>query len=205
MGRNQRSWWNVFSIEEDFKRRQVYRLLVFSIVYVAVSTAAISLFYSQTIAPIESGELPLYSGTAADVGRAAIAWAALMAGISALFAIVSGLYLSHVVAGPLYRFKVELKRIQDGKPPRPIRLRKGGEFHDVADVLNGALETLAIRARAAGAADSGELEIERVRAAHTELLAALGELDTSVLGEADGRRVEEWRERMRSLAVKLES
>jgi len=46
------------------------------------------------------------------------------------------------MAGPVYRFKAELRRIEQGKRVREIVLRKGDDFQDVADSLNRALGRL---------------------------------------------------------------
>jgi nitrogen fixation/metabolism regulation signal transduction histidine kinase len=64
----------------------------------------------------------------------------MMTGLSVFFAVATGLYFSNKMAGPVYRFKAELKRIEEGKRFRKVTLRKGDDFHDVAEALNRALE-----------------------------------------------------------------
>jgi methyl-accepting chemotaxis protein len=46
------------------------------------------------------------------------------------------LYLSHRIAGPLYRFEKELTDIAEGDLTKVIRLRKKDEVTDMADSLN---------------------------------------------------------------------
>jgi len=146
--RRRRGWWNSFSFESDFKRRQLGRVLAFALAYVAVSTAAVALVYGISLRPLAVGELPFYlraeqlrqTGGVPGLTETLAVWVMLMTSLSAFFAIVVGLYFSHKLAGPIYRFKLELQRIADGRDWRVIRLRRGDDFHDVADVLNRALE-----------------------------------------------------------------
>lgn len=146
--RRRNGWWNSLSIEPDFKRRQLGRVLLFTLAYVGVSTVAVAVIYSISLRPLAVGQLPFYL-RAEDLQRAGgvpgltetlAVWVTLMTSLSAFFALVVGLYFSHKLAGPIYRFKLELGRIADGRGWRTIRLRKGDDFQDVADVLNHALE-----------------------------------------------------------------
>jgi methyl-accepting chemotaxis protein len=205
-----RKWWNAFGVEPNFKQRQVARILGLTGVYVLISTAALWLVYSTALQPLWIGELPL-SGDLAEMARRGpglretlVAWATLMMGLSVLFATATGLYLSHKMAGPIYRFKAELRHIQEGKPARQIVLRKGDDFHDVAEAMNSALGRLQqteadLRDRAA-LADA----VEEVREAHDAVVAALGEIDTASLCDGDRAAVERWRGRLAQLLPKLE-
>ena len=146
--RRRNGWWNSFFFESDFKRRQLGRVLAFTAAYVAVSTAAVALVYAISLRPLALGRLPFYlraeqlrqAGGVPGLTETLAVWVTLMTSLSAFFAVVVGLYFSHKLAGPIYRFKLELQRIADGRERRTIRLRKGDDFQDVADVLNRALE-----------------------------------------------------------------
>lgn len=202
IGRQRRSLWSYFTVEQGFKQRQIFRLLALSLINVMVSTVAFVWFMHYELGSMHSG-LP-FPDPAPSLLRIGIVWAALMAGLGGLFAMLTGLLMTHRMAGPIYKFKLELKRIEEGKAPRPIAVRKHDEFHDVAEALNGALEALA--ARGGDVAESGALalDLERVRTTHGEILAALEDLDASVLQAADRDKLEAWRERMRALRDKLE-
>ena len=54
-GRDRRSFWSVFTVEEGFKRRQVARLLLLTALNVVVSTAAF-------VALQDSGDLGSWGG-----------------------------------------------------------------------------------------------------------------------------------------------
>jgi hypothetical protein len=146
--RRRRRWWNSFSFETDFKRRQLGRVLAFAAAYVAVSTFAVAVVYAICLRPLVMGQLPFYlrpdelrhTGVVPGLSETLAIWLTLITSLSVFFAIVVGLYFSHKLAGPIYRFKLELQRIADGRERRIIQLRKGDDFQDVAEVLNRALE-----------------------------------------------------------------
>jgi signal transduction histidine kinase len=58
----------------------------------------------------------------------------------ALVAFLS-VFLSHKVAGPVYRFETAIREMLDsGDPARRIALRKGDELQSLADLLNRLIE-----------------------------------------------------------------
>lgn len=145
------SWWNSFSLEEDFKKRQLARVLAFTAAYVAISSVCLMVVYMRMLEPITRGELPpelqleliRAGGGVPGLRDALFLWVSLMLGMSSFFAVVVGLYFSHKLAGPLYRFKLELQRIAAGEELRPVRLRQGDDFQDLALELTRALEQVA--------------------------------------------------------------
>jgi methyl-accepting chemotaxis protein len=202
--RQRRSIWSYFVVEQRFKQRQILRLIGLSLLNVAVSTVAFVAFMQYELSAVQGG-LPLSAGPSPGLIRIAIVWAAFMSGVGGLFALLTGMLMTHRMAGPIYKFKMELGRIRDGHPPRYIGVRKGDEFADVAEALNGALD--ALHTRAGNAGESGELalDLEQMRANHQEILAGLDELDVSALSSADRAKVDGWRERMRDLGEKLDA
>jgi nitrogen fixation/metabolism regulation signal transduction histidine kinase len=72
---------------------------------------------------------------------------------------VLGIYFTHKVAGPIYKMKLLLKQVADGKLKVAAKLRKGDELQDFFDVFAGMVDNL--RARQAG-------EVERLEAALVE-------------------------------------
>ena len=62
---------------------------------------------------------------------------ALIVGMGA--SVMAGVLYSHRLAGPLYRIRRTLSEVQEGKPLRPIVLRKNDEFKELAEDLNGFL------------------------------------------------------------------
>jgi methyl-accepting chemotaxis protein len=80
------------------------------------------------------------------------------------------LFLSHFLAGPLYRFEKVFDEIRDGNLTVVARLRKHDEMQDVADRLNQALAGL--RNKFKKDRDAAEAEWAIVEAISKELRAA---------------------------------
>ena len=54
--------------------------------------------------------------------------------------IIFGLFYSHRMAGPIHNIKRSLAELVDNGEPRPIRVRKGDHFQDLAELLNQLIE-----------------------------------------------------------------
>jgi len=52
-----------------------------------------------------------------------------------------GLWISHRVAGPIYRMRRHLQEAAAGRAPKPIRFRQGDYFQELADAYNEELIT----------------------------------------------------------------
>ena len=204
-GRDRRSLWSVFEVEEGFKHRQIMRLVALTVFNVTISTGAFIAYQNYEMNALRDFGFMPEGATTNGMIRIVIAWAAFMAATCGLFALLTGLLMTHRMAGPIYKFKQELKRIEAGHAPRPIILRKRDEFHDVAEALTRALETL--WSRAGGVAQSAELalDLDRIRSVHEEILAGVEGLDVELLADAERSRVEAWRQQMRTLRTKLDA
>lgn len=71
-----------------------------------------------------------------DVGNDLILRISLVLGIALFIMTVFGLFFLHRVAGPVYRFRQVLLRLNEGEMPPPVKLREGDFFHETATELN---------------------------------------------------------------------
>lgn len=55
-----------------------------------------------------------------------------------------GLLFSHKIAGPVYRIEKSIEEIAKGNLALRIKLRKGDEFWDLADIINTMTENLSV-------------------------------------------------------------
>jgi nitrogen fixation/metabolism regulation signal transduction histidine kinase len=111
----------------------------------------------------------------------------LVAGLSLLVILIGllGIYFTHKVVGPIYKMKMLLRQVGDGKLNFQGRLRRGDELQDFFEVFATMVERLKERqasevdeleaamteAKASGASDAAIAKIARVR---DEMRAALG-------------------------------
>ncbi|HBS06302.1 MAG TPA: hypothetical protein DEA96_15140 [Leptospiraceae bacterium] len=54
--------------------------------------------------------------------------------------VIFSLFYSHSMAGPIHSIKNSLRDLKDGEPARPIRIRKGDQFQELASLLNEVIE-----------------------------------------------------------------
>ncbi len=59
---------------------------------------------------------------------------------SVFLTILSSLYLSHKVVGPIHRLRSYFKAIIDGKPQGDLKFRSGDYFQDLPDIINEGLK-----------------------------------------------------------------
>ena len=53
---------------------------------------------------------------------------------------IFGLFYSHSMAGPIHNIKQSLQEMIDGGEIKPIKIRKGDQFQDLAGILNQFIE-----------------------------------------------------------------
>ena len=85
---------------------------------------------------------------------------------------VLGIYFTHKVAGPIYKMKLLLKQVADGRLNVNSKLRKGDELQDFFDVFAGMVDNLKARKRAEVELLEGALADAKGRGANDETLAA---------------------------------
>lgn len=111
----------------------------------------------------------------------------LVAGLTLLVVLIGllGIYFTHKVVGPIYKMKLLLRQVGDGKLNFQGKLRKGDELQDFFEVFAAMVEQLKARqaaevaeldaaiaeAKATGASDAAVAKITHVR---DEMRAALG-------------------------------
>lgn len=72
-------------------------------------------------------------------GNEILLWKMLVAVVFIAFV---SIFVSHKIAGPVFRFEESAKTIANGDFSLRIRLRKGDELHDLADAFNRMSESL---------------------------------------------------------------
>ena len=84
------------------------------------------------------------------------------------------IYISHKIAGPLYRFELTLKQITQGYLNTRIRLRKYDEAQFLADRFNESIEVLDFTfGKLKNIIHENEANPERMKARLTEELAKI--------------------------------
>jgi hypothetical protein len=87
---------------------------------------------------------------------------------------VLGIYFTHKVAGPIYKMKLLLNQVADGRLNVNAKLRKGDELQDFFDVFANMVGNLRSRKAAEVAAIEGAIEEAKGKGGDEEVLAVFG-------------------------------
>lgn len=124
-------------------------------------------------------------------------WPALIALV--LAAAIFSLYLTHRVAGPLYRFQKSTAELADGNLAVRITLRNGDELHDLADLANRAVANLDRAMREIRDRTTGTTQALRAAMEEPNTTAGAGRTNAGPLEEAlrETRQIEDVLKRFR--------
>ena len=110
--------------------------------------------------------------------------------IPALMVLVIGtaiysIYMTHRIAGPIYRFQKIVKDVGQGNLTHRIRFRKGDDMHELADVTNQALSSLdqaltEIRSRGASGREAIQRALAELKAHPTSSSLQLDQLELAL-------------------------
>ena len=126
-----------YFIDKKMQTKYIVLVIAVLVLHTLIVLAAVFLPYFLMLSP----DAPL--DTRAEAAKAfllvhANAWPVIV-GIIIFFAIMT-LFVTHRIAGPIFRLKRGIRDIADGRLNERIHLRKKDEFHDVAEELNSLAE-----------------------------------------------------------------
>ncbi len=216
---DRRSIFGPFKVEVDFTNRQIMRVVWASLAYTVFATFLLGVFYTYVLnpAPVLEYDSPpsLFSfpsdfanqwSASGDLRAAVQVWIAGTLGMTALFAIATGVVLSRKIAGPLHRVKSDLRRMKEEGRTFDITLRDGDELMDMVALLNETLSTFG-GAQAPSSSDAStrgarELADEDRMSNVAALRAHLATMPGESSSQADR---EAWSSRMTELLDKTEA
>jgi len=144
--------------EENHQRRHyliAYRFqlgFIFKIVLLVIFTSVVigwSVYYKAWNVAEDQIEILLSRGHIDQEGavqfrqaiRSSFYEKALLRFLLLIFiAFVPTIIMTHRLVGPIYHMEKTIQNFLDGKPVRPIKLRKKDEFHTLAALLNRVME-----------------------------------------------------------------
>ncbi len=210
--RTRRSFWNSIRVEQDFTNRQILRVFAAASIYIVCATFLLCVFYVYVLHPSSFGKPSLLNfvgdfqarwNASPELGSALRVWLVSMGGMSALFAVATGMVVSRKLAGPIYRIKTDLKQVAETGEVKRIILRKGGELHDVVDAINTAMDTLATGSVVDSQAHAG-FDKETMAAHVGSLRAQVAQLGEIKQAAMDPESLERWATRMNDLLDKAD-
>ncbi|MDQ6952837.1 MAG: methyl-accepting chemotaxis protein [Mariprofundaceae bacterium] len=149
--RKNRSLKNMVLVERAFRMRQMWRVLLLTLLSVLISTVALAFFYTHLLELFSGGDMPLYfapeelqsiTQNIPGMQETMIKWLLILGSINAVITIIASVFMTYKLGGPLYRLKADMYRIGKGDLSTRIYLRKGDEYQDVASSINDSVTHL---------------------------------------------------------------
>ncbi|MEQ9364135.1 MAG: hypothetical protein RIF32_07835 [Leptospirales bacterium] len=147
--------WNYY-IDRGFQNQFMMRFALVIVLIAVVALGALWLLRSEEYGLLPGNAGMLFSidmqrteasgagGIVPGKGYTAFAlyWppVLIMSGINLILILVFGLFYSHSMAGPIHNIQQALRALIDGEEPRPIRIRKGDQFQELANLMNQLIE-----------------------------------------------------------------
>ena len=131
-----------YFVKKDFQFRFILKFCLIVLAGVIISTLLLFLFSQGTLTSSFHQSRVTIKSTALAILPAAIYTNLITLGLITLATIVVTLFISHRIAGPMFRFEKELKAIGEGDLTKDIRLRKEDQITEMAASLNKAVASL---------------------------------------------------------------
>lgn len=170
-----------YFIKKEYQTRFILRFCLIALAGVALSTVLLLFFSQGTLtSSYHNSRLVVQSTTFAIMP--AVLYTNLVTLLLILLAtVVTVLFLSHKIAGPMLRFEKELQIVAGGDLTQQIRLREKDQFTELAQTLNAM--TGSLRQRVASTHQELDRALALARAGSgvpAELLASLENLSTAL-------------------------
>lgn len=109
----------------------VSMILIASVTWYSIYSAVMQTLYSQ------------FHGENLALIKHAITYKLLMRSFLLIFAIaIISVFISHRMAGPVYKFEQTIRALSQGKEVEEIKLRKRDEFYGLATAINALINSM---------------------------------------------------------------
>ena len=128
---------SVFLINPSFQLR--FSLIVCSIILISTLIYPVIIYDFFQLVSVSLPELP---ENILGAKNNLIFYLIFIQVVITLLTFIVFIFITHKIAGPLYKLKNHLAKIREGHPITPLTFRNGDHFQDVADEVSLFLETI---------------------------------------------------------------
>ncbi len=136
MSQNKNPYRRHYFIKKEFQSKFILKFCLIILAGVLISTGLLFLFSQGTLTSSFHQSRLVIKNTAVAILPAVICTNLITLGLISLATIVVTLFVSHKIAGPLFRFEKEIKEIGQGDLTKKIGLRKEDQITNMAESLN---------------------------------------------------------------------
>lgn len=171
--------------DKTFQAREIRRVIKLSLIYLAITTALVGVFYHQMLDQLIKGMAPLLfvsedialtNEAMPTMGAVLGKWMLIMLGINVLITTTLAVYITRKLGHPILAIKRALREVGNGNLDVRLRSSDNSEFGEIANELTTAMHTVRAQISAAqhSVAQMSELKDQTESAASkTEVDAAL--------------------------------
>ena len=167
-------------IKKEFQFKFIVKFCLLLLVGVLISTSLLLLFSQDSLTSSFAQSRLVIKSTGLAILPSVIYTNLIILGFMTLLTIIFTLFISHKIAGPLFRFEKELTDIGEGDLTRKVILRKNDQITEMAKCLNNMTaglheKVLAIQVelgnilKSASMQDTPKEIIERLEHLHQEI------------------------------------
>lgn len=125
-----------FFVKKEYQFKFILKFCLIVLAGSFISTGLIFFFSQGTLTSSFENSRLVVKNTAMAILPAIVYTNIITLLMISVATIVAVLFISHKIAGPMFRFEKELKEIGDGDLTKTIRLRKDDQIKDMAERLN---------------------------------------------------------------------
>jgi len=162
-----------YFVKKEYQARFILRFCLIALAGALASTGLLLFFSQGTLTSTYQHSRLVVQTTSFAIMPAVIYTNIITLALILLATIVVVLFLSHKIAGPMFRFEKELLAIGEGDLSRRVRLREKDQFTDMAESLNRMTAGLGERVRESREAVERILAQARQSGADHALVAGL--------------------------------
>ncbi|MBU1196825.1 MAG: methyl-accepting chemotaxis protein [Proteobacteria bacterium] len=162
-----------YFIKKKFQVDFILKFCLILLLSVLISASLLFVFSQKTLTSTYSSSGLEIQNTGSAILPAIILTSLITLGIVSIFAVVLLLFISHKIAGPLFRFEKDVRRIADGDLTVQINLRQKDQLKDLANALNIMVQSFSIKLDAISTSLN---EIQILHAQDKEIEPALSDI-----------------------------
>lgn len=131
-----------YFVKKEFQFRFILKFCLLLFIGVVISTVLLFLFSQDTLTSSFEQSRLVVKKTGLAILPSVVYTNLITLGLITLASIMVTLFVSHKIAGPMFRFEEELKRIGEGDLTNKVMIRKKDQITDMAVSLNDMIAGL---------------------------------------------------------------
>ncbi len=170
-----------YFVKKEFQTKFILKFCLLLLAGIVISTGLIFLFSQDSLTSSFQDSKLVIENTALAILPTVIYTSLITLGLLTIATIIVTLFISHKIAGPMFRFEKELQEIGDGDLTKKVSLREKDQAGEMAECINNMTASLRDKIILIKTSLDGILESARKQNASKELIEELENLQRNIL------------------------